>query len=134
MINFRTPDENDIPTIAVWIASDPEHYGMKPEFFFDSEKLSLVLGDDQGPGLYVRCDPESPDAVRLHIQFSPNELKSAKTMLRAWPEFSARIWESGVKRMVFESRSKLLIAFCRRTFGFKRIGWSDDYELLKEVL
>lgn len=134
MINFRIPDETDIPTIATWIASDPEHSakGMGPEFFFQDCQLSLVLGDDQGPGIYVRVDPEAPDSVRIHIQFSPNEVRSAKTLLRAWPEFSQRIWDSGVKRMVFESKSQLLAAFCKRAFHFRRVGTSDDYELVKE--
>lgn len=133
MINFRVPDESDIPTIAGWIASDPEHSakGMQPDFFFATDRLSLVLGDDEGPGIYVRVDPEAPESVRIHIQFSPNEVRSAKTLLRAWPEFSRRIWESGVKRMVFESKSSLLTAFCKRAFHFEQVEGADDYELLR---
>lgn len=134
MISFRVPDESDIPIISQWIANDQEHseLGMKPEFFFEADRISLVLGDDEGPGLFVRVDPEMPDSVRIHIQFGLNEVRSAKTLLRGWPEFCKMVWDSGVKRMVFQSHSRLLIAFCCRAFQFTRVEGTDDYELIRE--
>ena len=102
---------------------------MTSEFFFDEESYSLVLGDP--PGIFVRIDPEVPDAVRLHIQFSDNELRSAKTMLRAWPLFSEMIWKTGIKKMKFDSKSPKLIGFCCRCFGFKKVSESE-YELVRE--
>ena len=129
MIEFRAPMESDKETIEHWISNDPDHQGMKPDFFFNKGSMSLVLEDVFGPGLFVRIDPEPPSSVRLHIQFSPSEVRSGKTLLRGWPEFSKRIWGSGISRMVFESRTSHLIGFCRRCFGFQRVGTTDDYEL-----
>lgn len=134
MIIYRTPTEQDKPLLQEWIAADPDHSGknMTPEFFFSEEAMSLVLTDDRGPGLFVRVDPEAPGSVRLHIQFSPNEVKSAKMLLRGWPGFAQGVWNSGVTRMVFASTSPVLIGFCKRVFGFVRVPESDDYELRVE--
>src|ERR1700685_3135499 len=104
--------------------ADEDHSskGMKPDFFFRKDALSMVIGDLHGPGLYVRLDSEPPDSVRLHIQFSDNCVRSGKTLLRAWPEFRQRVQDSGiVKRMVFESTTKNLIGFCSRCFGFRNV-------------
>lgn len=117
-----------------WIGCDPEHREkrMSPDFFYEIGKQAVVLADSEGPGLFVRLDPEAPDSVRLHIQFSPNEVRSCKTMLRGWPDICQCIWNSGVTRMVFESTSPRLIAFCCRVFDFKHVKGSNDYELVRE--
>lgn len=130
MIGFRKLVEADKEILTSWLLTDPEHHalGMEPEFFFREDALSMVIGDVQGPGLYVRIDSEPPDSVRLHIQFGPSLVKSGKTLLRAWPEFKARVEAAGVKRMIFESKSRHLIGFCSRCFGFKSCG-GNDYEL-----
>lgn len=128
MITFRRPQESDKEIITSWIAEDEDHKGMEAEFFFREDALAMVIGDVRGPGLYVRLDSEPPDSVRLHIQFGPSLVKSGKTLLRAWPEFKARVEAAGVKRMVFESKSRHLIGFCSRCFGFKSCG-GNDYEL-----
>ena len=136
LVTFRNPTYDDIPLILDWILQDQEHAekSMSPYFFFDQGAVSLVIEDDLGrPGLFVRVDPEPPSAVRLHIQFSPDPMLSAKTMLRAWPEFQERIWTTGINRMVFESISKKLIAFCSRAFHFERVGNTNDYELMREA-
>jgi hypothetical protein len=116
-----------------WIAADPEHSakGMTPDFFFTDTRLSLVLGGELGAGLFVRLDPEENGTIRLHIQFSPDHLTSAKTLLRGWPMFLDRIKASGkVSRLIFQSVSPMLIGFCKRCFGFSQVPGSDDYELL----
>jgi hypothetical protein len=136
MIQFRLPEESDKPIIEKWIAADPEHsaIGMKPDFFFVDTAMSLVVGDDRGPGIFMRVDPAAPNSVRLHIQFSPNEVRSAKAMLRGWEAFSQGVCNSGVTRMIFESKNKVLVGFCRRVFGFRKCeGENNDYELLREV-
>src|SRR5258708_27763139 len=99
MITFRRPVEADKEIISSWLLADPEHsqLGMEAEFFFRKDAISMVIGDVQGPGLYVRLDSEPPDSVRLHIQFGPSLVKSGKTLLRAWPEFKARVEAAGVK-------------------------------------
>jgi hypothetical protein len=132
VIQFRLPEEGDRPIIEQWIALDPEHSAnkMTSDFFFVDTTMSLVIGDDRGPGIFVRVDPEAPDSVRLHIQFGNNEVRSMKMLLRAWVPFKQGVWNSGVRRMVFESHSKLLIGFCKRVFGFERVPGKDhDYEL-----
>lgn len=134
MIIYRVPVEQDKPIINQWIEADDDHTerGVKPDFFFSDEAMSLVLADSQGPGLFIRIDPEAPESVRIHIQFSPNQVKSAKMLLRGWDGFAHGVWNSGVKRMVFDSTSPLLIGFCTRMFGFNRVPESDDYELKVE--
>jgi hypothetical protein len=131
MITFRKPVEADKPIIANWILSDSEHSekGMTPEFFFQEHTIGMVIGDLSGPGLYIRMDSEPPSSVRLHIQFSDNEVRSGKTLLKAWPEFRTRVAAAGVKRIVFESVSPRLIGFCKRCFGFTK-AQGDDYELI----
>lgn len=135
MIQFRVPVEADKSIIENWIACDAEHSEkrMTPEFFFVDTALAMVIGDDRGPGLFIRVDPATPDSVRLHIQFSPNEVKSMKNLLRGWAPFAQGVWNAGVKRMVFESKSKCLIGFCKGFFGFQHIAGTDDYELIHEV-
>lgn len=127
-MNFRTLQEADRAELKAWIAADPEHSekGMQPEFFFRNGSLSLAIGEPVG--LYVRLDPEPPESVRLHIQFGPNQRKSGMTLVRAWPVFLERVKDSGVKRMIYESASAQLIAFCKRCFGFQHIG-GNDYAL-----
>lgn len=134
MTFYRIPVVEDRPLLEQWIIADPDHsgIGMKPDFFFSGGSLSLVLADQHGPGLFIRVDPEAPESVRLHIQFSPNYVKSAKMLLRGWKEFAQGVWNSGVKRMVFESQSLTLTGFCTRVFGFKRVPDSSDYELRME--
>jgi hypothetical protein len=134
VIEFRVLAESDKELLKNWIAADPEHSakGMTPDFFFNPTSISMAIGDYSGPGIFVRVDPEAPSSVRLHIQFSDNEVRSGKAMLRGWPTFSQGIWNSGVKRMVFESKSPLLIGFCKRCFGFSKVEGTDDYELLRE--
>ena len=133
---FRRPQENDRETLLSWILADDEHRekGLTPDFFFSPGAMQMVIGDLHGPGLFVRIDSEPPDSVRLHIQFSTDQVRSAKSMLRAWPTFKARIAGTGlVHRIVFESASKSLIGFCCRAFGFRRVGETNDYELMIEA-
>lgn len=134
LIIYRVPVEQDRPLMKQWIDADADHSerGMEPDFFFSNESMSLVLADKQGPGLFIRVDPEVPESVRIHIQFSPNYVKSAKMLLRGWDGFAQGVWNSGVKRMVFESKSSALVGFCTRIFNFKRVPESDDYELRVE--
>lgn len=133
---FRKPEESDRETLLTWIMADPEHHekGVTPDFFFSPDAVQMVIGDMYGPGLFVRIDSEPPDSVRLHIQFSTDQVKSAKSMLRAWPTFAERIAATKiVKRIVFESVTPRLIGFCCRAFGFRRVGESNDYELKLEA-
>jgi hypothetical protein len=129
-IGFRRLLESDKTILAEWIKADPEHAGLSPDFFYANDKLAMVLEADQGPGLYLRLDPESCGTVRLHIQFGPNRRYSAITLRNGWPIFKERVLMSGkVARLVFESTSSALIRFCER-FGFRQIAGSNDYELL----
>lgn len=132
-IQFREVIEADKQIIQSWIDSDPEHSNkeMTSDFFFMENTKSLVLFDKDGPGIYVRIDPQAPDScVRLHIQFSPNETRSAKTLLKGWPTFMDRIRAAGIDRIVFESVSPRLIGFCKRVFKFTPIKDTNDYELI----
>lgn len=134
-IGFRYVIPGDRPLMEQWIAKDPDHRfkGMCSDFFFTPGTMSFVIFDEDGPALFVRVDPEPPESARVHIQFSDNEVRSAKAMLRGWPEFMERVYGCGIRRMVFESNSPKLINFCQRCFGFQRVGTSHDYELVKEV-
>jgi len=130
VIEFRRLTESDKPILAEWIASDPEHAGLTPEFFYANDRLAMVLEAERGPGLYLRLDPESCGTVRLHIQFGPDRRYSAITLRDGWPIFKERVLLSKkVVRLVFESTSNALIRFCQR-FGFQKIEGSNDFELL----
>lgn len=132
-VGFRHVTMEDFTMIMSWLSHDQDHLerGMTPAFFYEPDKLSLAIFDEQGPGIFVRVDPEPPNSARIHIQFSDSQVRSAKTLLRGWPDFCERVWESGVTRMVFESHSPKLINFCQRTFGFRRVGETQDFELVK---
>jgi hypothetical protein len=133
VIQFRKPHEQDIPIISEWIEADPEHSskGMRPDFFFTNQAVSIAVLENGDPGLFMRIDPEAPTSVRVHMQFSPNSRLTAKVMLKGWPTVSQKIWQSGISRIVFESKSEPLIFFCQRAFGFKNILGSDEYELVR---
>lgn len=133
-VTFRKPQgTDDWRTLLDWIAADPEHRekDMKPDFFLTEGGLKLVLGNNRAPGLFLRLDPEANGTVRLHIQFGPDKITSAKTMLRGWPPFMDRVKASGkVSRLIFQSTSGTLIGFCKRCFGFSQVPGTNDYELL----
>lgn len=135
MTTCRNLQESDYPLIQAWIASDPEHatQNMRPEFFGASSTLSLVFENDGHPSLFVRLDPYPDHTVRLHIQFGPSQVTSAKAMILGWPDFMQRVWTSGVQRMIFETHNPRLAAFCSRVFGFRRVAGTDDYELFKDI-
>src|SRR5262249_50542772 len=129
-VGFRKLVESDKAILETWIAGDSDHRGkITPEFFFTDIHLAMVLGDKE-PGLFLRIDPEG-ESVRLHIQFSTDWRRSAKTMLRGWSEVRDRVGAAGAKRIVFESTSGPLIGFCKRAFGFQQVqGNRNDYELM----
>lgn len=132
-VTFRKPQgTDDWRTLLDWIAADPEHSakGMTPEFFYAPDKFSVVIGTEDRPALFVRLDPEHAGTIRLHIQFSPRTVTSSKALLAAWPRFLERTRSAGVSRLIFESASPLLVAFCKRCFGFQHVPGTNDYELI----
>ncbi|MCU1305177.1 MAG: hypothetical protein JWQ87_5461 [Candidatus Sulfotelmatobacter sp.] len=135
-ITFRkTAESLDRDILYDWIAADPEHSakGMTPDFFYAPDIFAVALDNGTTPGLYVRLDPETAGTVRLHIQFGTNRRVSAITMVKAWPTFLQTVKAAGkVSRLIFESVSPPLIAFCKRRFGFTQVGTTNDYELLLE--
>lgn len=128
---FRKVRAEDFPQIDYWISLDSDHIkkGMTHEFF--TVNVCFVVEDELGPVMYIRLDPELPISMRVHIQFEAgNESRTARAFIKGFPKVQEEIYKTGARRMVFDSVSPKLTAFCERMFGYTRVGETDDYELM----
>jgi hypothetical protein len=133
MYKFEPTSRKDLPHIAAWIKADPWHKGEArndPEFLLTGKGLLVFcLHDDKGPVCYVRLDQEG-ELARVATQFGPEVEVSkrrvavglASAMLPAIKEFARTL---GLKGLIYESDSPLLIMFCEKQ-GFHAVG-NNDY-------
>jgi hypothetical protein len=121
---------SDKPLLDQWIANDPEHRALfLPEFFYEVNRVSFVIEDNQGPVMFVKLDPHPPE-MRLFIQFSNSPSRVAKAMLKHFSTVRDIVRKTGAKSMVFDTKNPKLASFCEKAFGFKCVGQSSDYRLL----
>jgi len=144
-LNIRRLTEDDKPILKSMIAWDMDHTAkaLQPEFFY-AHGLCLCFEDEDGPVFYVRLDCEtsvnhpitqSPDTVRVHIQFDERiPLRTLRTLKQGFEVVKDRCRVAGARRMVFDSLSPHLRTFCRRRFGFRDVPGTADLELELEPI
>ena len=118
------PTDRDL--LSSWIELEPEHRGFLPEFWYERNRVSLVIEDRNGPVMFVKLSPEPP-SMRLHIQFSPDPSRVAKAMLKHFAEVKKFITNIGAEYIVFDTKNPKLAEFCSKAFGFIRVGDTEDY-------
>ena len=107
----------DREMVAGWIALDPDHAGMDPNFFVVPEPHTncFVWEDDQGPVFAFRLSR----MLRVDIQFNPTEKERTREALERGVEWIREEGSrSGFREMIFQSVNRLLINFCKRRLRF----------------
>jgi len=130
-IDFREPNEFDLPQIARWIAKDscPQHNDVDPRFWIPEV-------DDAGERkvgtktIAVTCDGEPvffiklENIMRCYIQFAPEDErdKSATSigLKKAFLTIAAGAKSLGYREMIYESKSESLIDFFSK-FKFEEV-------------
>jgi hypothetical protein len=120
VIRFRRSGLNDLPLISEWIAADPPHANIKPEFFTEDVRnvSCYAIEDDAGVTMFVRQEACGQD-VRLHTQFSPDAKRVAKALEEAYPLVAEDARERGFRSIRFESGSIALVRFMFKRFDFR---------------
>jgi hypothetical protein len=115
-MNIRHIAEDDRPLLQQWIADDEDHKDTTaPDFWLSPENLSHVYEDENGPVLFVKMSK----VLRLDIQFDNKaKVRNAKVILRGFPGLAKLAKEAGFREIVFCSKSKGLVGFLKRAFGF----------------
>jgi hypothetical protein len=133
-VHFRFVAETDRPTLDKWIAMDADHAGkITADFFLACAKPSfpIAVEDKEGIVMFLRFDPEpETKTTRVHIQFEEDaEYRTGKTLFRGFPVVARKLWETGCRRLVFDTINPKLSAFCQRLWGFKQVEGTQDWEL-----
>lgn len=112
---IRNLNESDKETLAKWIAAEPDHTLNTPDWYFENGSKSVMYEDENGPVFAVKYSP----ALRVDIEFSNDAGRDRiREMLKSgFPDVARQAAQQGFKELVFSSRSKTLIAFCR-ALGF----------------
>lgn len=122
----------DREMVAGWIAKDPDHAGMDPNFFVVSEPHTncFIWEDDQGPVFAFRLSR----MLRVDIQFNPAEKERTREALKHgvdWIREEGR--RSGFREMIFQSINRLLINFCKRRLQFSEARDEFLCSLVEEI-
>lgn len=118
------------------IYGDADHAAkkMSAEFFFPAgEKLSMCFEDKDGPVLFVRLDAEPPECIRMHVQFDCRPFMARRTikmLTEGFPLVRQKCQTAKAKRLVFESTSASLRAFCEKHLGFQPVSGTADMEIV----
>lgn len=112
----RRLEESDRELMAKWTANDPDHCYYPADWIYQGErKEKMILEDDQGPILGFRISK----ALRVDIQFNEAEKKrTAQGLMEGFAWLLERAQKAGFSEVIFESKSKPLIRFCKKRFGF----------------
>lgn len=128
-MKFTPTTVDDLPQLADWAASDPEHREHNdPSWWLTGTGwLAFCFEDKHGPVFYCKVEQEG-DLYRLHCQFAPTDRVSkrrlAVAMLKVLPVLNSRIAKAGGKGVVFNSISPELIQFYAK-LGFKSAEQND---------
>lgn len=124
---------SDYPLLADWISMDATHYGeFLPEFWYERDRISLVVEDENIPTMIVKLAPEPQTSMRMFIQFSPDQKRVAKAMLRNFDEVKSLIAKTGAQKIVFDTLNPDLAAFCQHAFKFVPAEQENNYQLYLE--
>lgn len=119
MTILRSLEERDKSLLQESLAKDQYHKETPVEFFYSAGAATLVYEDDAGPVFVVR----GTKALRMDIQFLDNNQfdRNRKMLEENFHDFAERARQQGFTELVFCSNSPLLIAFCKRKFGFAEV-------------
>jgi hypothetical protein len=125
---LREATPADLALATAWTEADPEHTGIKGEFWIQNEPVKngdmaerYVLIDPRGEVFFIRLEK----AIRIYIQFSPD--KSAEAIERnrgalqqGFRWLTAMLAVKSIGEVIFDSKVPALRAFCGRRLGFKQ--------------
>jgi len=135
-MDYRTPDENDIPQLEEWISQDVFHQGrltakhwipaLDAEGQPEKGVRHLAVSDESGVIFYLRLT----NVMRAEVQFPPagDSVRIAKGLREAFSFVSLTAKKMGYREMIFDSVSNHLIAF------FKKLGFEPIKDHYKVVL
>jgi hypothetical protein len=117
MITSRYLEAGDKQMLADSLSQDAYHKDTTDaDFFYDPRTVSSVFEDEQGPVCVIKGSP----VLRFDIQFLNNKdfRRNRAALLRAFSHYLTTAKENGFTEFAFQSDSPLLIAFCKKHFGF----------------
>lgn len=121
-IDFREPNEADLPQISRWIAEDscPQHHGVDPKFWLpevdkDGNRVvgteSIAVTEDGKPVFYLRLE----NVMRCYIQFPPDAERDPLTtkiaLKKAFLTVAAGAKANSYREIIFETKSEGLAGF-----------------------
>jgi len=127
MLKSRSVTEQDRTKLEEWIRLDPDHAGKcKPDFWLKPEEKvrQFAIQDEQGDIFFVRAE----NILRLHIQFSPEKIRTAKAIEEFTPAIASGAKKEGYKQLIFESLFQPLIHFLNKR-GFRSSKDEQVYDL-----
>ena len=117
MITSRYLEHEDRQMLADSLSQDEYHKDTtNAEFFYDPRSVANVYEDESGPVFVIKGSP----VLRFDIQFLNNKdfRRNRKALMAAFEHFAQTAKENGFTEFAFQSDSPLLIAFCKKHFGF----------------
>lgn len=133
-MEYRTPDEKDIPQLEEWVSQDVFHRGhLTAKHWIPAKGADgqpekgvrhLAVSDESGVVFYLRLT----NVMRVEVQFPPagDEIRVAGGLKEAFSFVSINAKKMGYKEMLFDSVSSHLISF------FKKLGFEpvkDHYKV-----
>jgi hypothetical protein len=118
MLKQRSVSEQDRTKLEEWIKADPDHAGRcKADFWLPSDESRVrkfMVQDEHGDLFFVRAE----NILRLHIQFCPDKIRTAKGISEFTPLIAHGAKKEGYKQLIFESVFEPLIHFLNKR-GFR---------------
>ncbi len=121
MITSRRLEDSDSDRemLIESLAKDEYHKTTTSDFFYEPGTVSNVYKLNDTPVLVVRACK----ALRLDIQFLDNEdtRRNAAVLVGGFKTLVDMARANGFKELVFCSKSPLLVAFCKKHFGYEEV-------------
>ena len=116
-MKLRRMEESDIGLLAEWTKSDPCHSGYAPNWICSGEHAErFMLEDSSGPRLAFRISK----ALRVDIQFGEEDrIRTARALVEGFAWLLERARKAGFSEVIFESKAKPLVSFCKKRFDFR---------------
>ena len=115
-MKLRRLEESDKEMIAEWVRVDTDHKDYAPDWIYSGDKKEkFILEDSNGPILGFRIGK----SLRVDIQFDETErIRTAKGLIEGFAWLLHAADKAGFTEVIFQSKSKPLINFCKKRFQF----------------